>query len=128
MSKLPFNRLVYYKDQTIFSQGDPGDRMYYVEHGRVRIWRRAGERFVTLAEITDGGIFGEMVLIDDQPRSASATAMEDSTLQIIPGDIVKEKLAKTDPFMRKLITILSRNLRRSDEFVAEQHSEDPPAS
>lgn len=67
-------------DATIFRKGDPGTEMFLVRKGRVAI-RLDAE---TIEEIGPGGIFGEMALIDHEPRSASAIALEDT--EIIPID------------------------------------------
>jgi CRP/FNR family cyclic AMP-dependent transcriptional regulator len=99
----------------IFTQGDEGDCLYFVEEGRVRIWRSEGGKTVVLAEVERGGLFGEMALIDDQPRSANATAVDETFVQMVPGVLLKVKLERADPFLRKLINILTRNLRQTTE-------------
>jgi signal transduction histidine kinase len=61
--------------EVIFSAGDPGDGFYVVEHGRVRISAVVGQNETrTLAMIEPGDFFGEMAVVDDAPRSASAIA------------------------------------------------------
>lgn len=110
-----FNRKGYLKDEEIFREGAVGLCLYFVEKGKVRLWRGKGGKKVTLATVEAGGVFGEMALIDDRPRSANATAAEETVLQIIPGDVLQNKLAKADPFIRKLVHILSRNLRQTTE-------------
>ena len=112
---LPFFRRIYYPGQRIFSQGEPGKEMYYVERGRVRIWRGIEEPGETITEVIDGGLFGEMALIDNRPRMAHATAMFETVIQTIPADVVKNKLAHTDVFIRRLVKILSQNLRNTME-------------
>ena len=70
----------------IFEEGEFGDVMYVVEAGTIEI--RVGETVVEHVEA--GGIFGEMALISDMPRSATAVALSDCTL--IPFDQQKFKL------------------------------------
>ncbi len=63
--------------QTIFAEGDPGDSMYFIAQGRVRIEKRAQAASAlhkTLTVLEAGDYFGEMALLDQKPRSASALA------------------------------------------------------
>jgi len=68
----------YAESQTVFAEGDPGDSMYFILEGCVRIEKRAqaaGAANKTLAVLEPGDYFGEMALLDQKPRSASAVAM-----------------------------------------------------
>ena len=60
-------------------------------------------------------MFGEMAVADGSPRLASAFAVEDSVLIVIPAAIMREKMRRTDPFVRALIDMLANNLRRVHE-------------
>src|SRR5262249_52142662 len=63
--------------QSIFGEGDPGDSMYFIVRGRIRIQKRAqgsGAPDKTLAVLEAGDFFGEMSLFEQKPRSASALA------------------------------------------------------
>ncbi|MBX3456053.1 cyclic nucleotide-binding domain-containing protein [Ferrovibrio sp.] len=111
--KQPFKRRIYLPGQTIFKQGDRGDCMFFIEKGTVRLTRSDASGDFEIGKVLAGGIFGEMALIDDKPRSASAMAVDESVLHEVPGDMLKQKLATADPFLRKLVQILSSNLRQS---------------
>jgi hypothetical protein len=56
----------------VFEEGDPGSRMYVIHSGEVRIVKRVGAREVELARLGPGEAFGEMALLERQPRSATA--------------------------------------------------------
>ncbi len=74
------------KGDLIFAAGDPSAYAYILEEGRVEIFRGDGtERFV-LGELGIGEIFGEMGLVDERPRSASARVLEDATVAAITAD------------------------------------------
>ncbi len=68
----------YADGRTVFAEGDPGDSMYFILQGCIRIEKRAqaaGAGSKTLAVLETGDYFGEMALLDQKPRSASAVAM-----------------------------------------------------
>lgn len=72
------HRRRYATGETVFKQGDPGVGMYIVASGRILISQDPGA--VELAELGDGDFFGEIALLNETPRSATATALEATTL------------------------------------------------
>lgn len=100
-------RKVFYAGQTAFKQGDLGDRAYLIQEGEVEISKNG----LVLATLGKGELFGEMALVDDQPRMATAKAITDVSVVIIGRDAFREKLAKADPFIRGLLNIFVRNIR-----------------
>src|SRR5438105_15749026 len=71
----------YPKSATIFRNGDPGDAMYLIDVGQVRISiTDADGALVTLAELGSGDFFGEMAMLDGHGRSANALATADAAL------------------------------------------------
>lgn len=93
-------------DQRIFQEGDSTDYAYIVEYGNVQIYREIGGRTVRLAVLGKGDIFGEMGLVDDRPRSASAKALNDVALTPIDSAgfvaLLHDDPDKTLPFIRVL--------------------------
>ncbi|HCV43312.1 MAG TPA: cyclic nucleotide-binding domain-containing protein [Bacteroidetes bacterium] len=69
------HRRTYRSEETIFRQGEPGVGMYIIIEGRVAVVAEPGSR--TLAQLQTGEFFGELALLDDSPRSASAIAQEE---------------------------------------------------
>ncbi|CAA7624462.1 cyclic nucleotide-binding domain-containing protein [Magnetospirillum sp. UT-4] len=100
-------RKVFYAGQKVFNEGEAGDRAYLIQEGTVEITKHG----LTLATLGKGELFGEMALVDDQPRMASAKAQTDLSVVIISRDAFREKLSKADPFIRGLINIFVRNIR-----------------
>lgn len=71
----------YRKSDVIFEEGSSGEEMYLIRTGRVALKKQqANGKTVTLAVLKPGDLFGEMALVDDAPRSASAVAIEDTQL------------------------------------------------
>jgi hypothetical protein len=104
--------------QAIFREGDAGSEMYIIETGTVDILResRGGE---TLATLEAGDFFGEMAVLEDQPRFATAVARSSVRLLRIDraafGDVLSQNVEIAIRIMRKL----TARLRRADERAAE---------
>ena len=73
----------YAVDETVFLQGDPGKALFIVLSGKILILRSRNAVEEQVASLDQGSYFGELALIDDQPRSASARAAEPSVLLIL---------------------------------------------
>ncbi|WP_135078356.1 cyclic nucleotide-binding domain-containing protein [Terasakiella sp. SH-1] len=121
-SKRFVERKVFYAGDKIFKEGDPGDRAYIVERGMIEIFKMIDGKEVVLGTIGKGGIFGEMALIDNQPRMAAARSVQQTTLVVVTRDTFMTKLAKADPFMRGLINIFVKNIRRMGQELAKYKS------
>lgn len=93
--------------QPVFHKGDPGDAMYLVVAGRLRVHDGAQ----TIDGLAEHQVFGEMALLDAQPRSASVTAVEDSLLLRLDQDDFDDLLAGQPAVGRGLILVLSERLR-----------------
>ncbi len=106
----------------IIREGEPGSRAFIVESGKVAIWRDVGGRRHTLGVIGQGGIFGEMALIDNQPRMASASAVTDTTCLVVGEEIFKKKLDAADPFLVGLLRIFVSNIRSLTEHYQAEES------
>ncbi len=115
-----FERKQFLPGEIILQEGTIGTRAYLVETGTVEISRGYGEKRRVLGRVGPGGIFGELALIDGQGRSADAKAMTETTCLVIPQDIFRDKLDRTDPFIRALIRIMCRNLRSMTERAVER--------
>jgi len=92
---------------TIFREGDEANELFVIKSGQVRI--QIGNRTVT--ELAEDNIFGEMALIDSEPRSATAVAFTD--VEVVP---VSEKqflflVSQTPYFALKVMRVLAQRLR-----------------
>ena len=95
----------------IFREGDPGNQAYVVQTGEVELIKTVDEKEVVIGTVGQGGIFGEMALIDDSPRMALARSKTGGTLIVVSRKLFEEKLAKADPFLRGLLKIFAENIR-----------------
>lgn len=99
------------KGKVLFKQGEKSDAAYIVSSGAVGLYREAQGRKIPLATVRRGELFGEMAAIDGSPRLATAFALEESKLTVIPIEAMVDKLRKADPFIRSMIHMLMSNLR-----------------
>jgi CRP-like cAMP-binding protein len=94
--------------QPIFSEGQPGDAMYAVVEGEVQIVLR-GQVLETIGE---GGIFGELALLDDQPRSASAIAGSNCKVAVIDPKRFGVLVQQAPYFAIEVMRVMAERLRR----------------
>ena len=96
----------------IFKEGDPGDGIYLVKTGSVQISAllENGERHV-FAQVRPGDVFGEMAALDNQPRSATATAEQETTAHFIPRDDILRLLRHSPELSILLVQEISGRLR-----------------
>jgi CRP-like cAMP-binding protein len=105
----------YPKGSVILFQDDPGDSLFVLRAGRVKVVLIGEDgREVILGVLEPGAHFGELALIDDQPRSAHVIAMEDAQLLVLRREDFKRRVEANPTVAWALLTELSRRLRRAD--------------
>lgn len=104
--------------KVLFRAGDSGNAMYIIERGKIRICVRttAGHE-VTLAELGRGDFFGEMALLEGQPRSADAVAVEDATLAVLSREHFLSFMGRNTNVALEMLTALANRLRQTDELL-----------
>jgi CRP/FNR family transcriptional regulator, cyclic AMP receptor protein len=102
----------------LFRAGDAGDSMYLIERGKVRICVQTKDRQqVTLAELGRGDFFGEMALLNGEPRSADAVVAEDAKLALLSREHFLSFMRKTPDVALEMLTALANRLRHTDELL-----------
>lgn len=111
--------MLFHKGQTIFSQGDPGDAVFVILNGRVRLSARSrGKKEATLDLLSDMDFVGMDCLAGERLRTASASAMTDCTLLRIPKKIMIQALAQEVSLSNLLCAyVLGRNMRYQQDLV-----------
>jgi len=118
----------YRKHETIFHQADPGDSLFIVESGSVKIVlsNPGSEDDAIIATLSRGDFFGELALLDGAPHSATAVAMEPTEALVLSRGRF-EDLVATNPLLRQaLFAGLVTELRRLTSHVEELHFLDLP--
>ena len=108
----------YPKGSVILFEDDPGDSLYVVRTGRVKVVK-VGEdgREVILGWLGVGDHFGELSLIDGQPRSAHVIAVDEAHMIILRREDFRRRVEESPAVAWALLTALSRRLRRADDQI-----------
>ena len=112
------------EDEVLFHEGDDGDFFAIVIEGRIEISKRSeNDVSVAIASLTKGATLGEMALIDNETRSASAIATEPSTLFVLSRQSF-DTLVEQSPrcgvkLIRKIATILCGTIRETSNLFAD---------
>lgn len=115
------------RGEVLFHRGDPGAMLYVLLTGRVRIYSPSEDGSeVVLAILGPGEFFGELSLLDGQPRSASAQAIEDCEALVIGRDDFHRFLRQHPSASIAVLGVLSRRLRRTDELLEDAAFLDVP--
>lgn len=103
----------------VFNEGDPGAEMYVIIEGEIEIVKRTSlETSKTLTTLKRGDIFGEMALIDELPRSATAIAKKPGKLLVLDEALFYSLAKNNADFSFKMIKILSERIRKSNDTIS----------
>lgn len=113
-----FDREIFVSGQQIFKYGDMGDCAYLIEDGLVEVLvvKQDGEHRIRV--IGKGELFGEVSLIDYQPRTATVRAIERTVLVPIPRKLMEVLLEKSDPVLRHLLLVILERFRNRNDGSA----------
>ena len=108
------------KNKVIFFEDEFGDIFFLILRGKIKVSKLSREgREIVLSVLKEGDFFGEMSLLNNEPRSASAIAMEDSELLVLKQQNFLTILYENKLFLRKLLSVLSYRLRKADKKIAD---------
>src|SRR5262249_48467890 len=108
----------FQKDQLIFKAGDPGNNMQIILSGAVQTYVTddSGDKIV-VSELGKGEMFGELSLLDNQPRSASAVATEPTQTFIIDQDDLRRLFSKKPEAAFDILNVLGQRIRATDALL-----------
>jgi len=101
---------IYPMNTMIFSENEPGAELYIIQKGTVKITKIVGDKEVLIALLPTGDIFGEMALLDNKPRSASAIAHDEVTLLAVNKSNFQRMVQSQPQLITKLTTLLSERI------------------
>jgi len=110
--------LVFQKDHIVFANGDSPDYVYFIERGRLKIYRltRDGQT-ITVSIRHPGELFGLAEALMEEPRKCFAQTLETTSLLAVKKDVCKEILKSTPALSIKVNKVLSHRLRRAEEVI-----------
>ncbi len=116
------------RNEVLFRQGDSSDALYVVQKGRIAIATQSGDgRESVLAVLEDGALFGELPLFDDDPRSADARALTDTTVIELGYEPVRNVLRDRPELLWVIVRLLVHRLRTTNEALEDAVFLDVPA-
>lgn len=111
----------YFSGQLVFKAGDPGDAMYIVQSGKVELFMQdSSDSRVSLSFIGAGDLFGELSLLDKEPRSASAIAAEKTHLLIVDREDLQLLVTKHPHAAMDMMTMLGKRTREANSLIRER--------
>jgi CRP/FNR family transcriptional regulator, cyclic AMP receptor protein len=115
------------RKHTVFAEGEPGDRLYIIMSGKVKLGRRSSDdRQNILAIMGPSDMFGELSIFDPGPRTASATTITRVRALSMDRDALKAWIKDRPEIAEQLLRVLARRLRRTNNNIADQIFTDVP--
>lgn len=108
----------YAPGESIIRENEPGECAYIIEKGRVEITKEKDGKQAHVAFLGEGMTFGEMSMVDDLPRSATVTAVEETTVREVHRDRLYESLQSNPETMSKLLKGIFERLRIANTGIA----------
>jgi CRP/FNR family cyclic AMP-dependent transcriptional regulator len=113
------------RGEVLFREGDPGKEMYVVQAGKVNITKTVRETAKILATLGAGEFFGEMAILNNQPRSADAVMADDGKLLVIDSRTFEAMIRSNVEIAVRLIKKLSDRLQEADQQIENLLLRDP---
>ncbi|GAC1329071.1 MAG: cAMP-activated global transcriptional regulator CRP [Mycobacteriales bacterium] len=111
----------------VFSEGEQGDTLFILLAGKIKISRASVDgRENMIALLGPGDLFGELSLFDPGPRTATATALTDAELTALHHDALRPWLSSHPQVAERLLRVLARRLRRTNDAMADLVFTDVP--
>ena len=108
------------KGTTIFDEGEPGDRLYIIVEGKIKLARHAPDgRENLLSVMGPSDMFGELSIFDPGPRTSSAVCVTDVTCATMDSTMLREWIDNHPEISQQLLRVLARRLRRTNASLAD---------
>jgi len=117
--KLLFQKfgMIFPAGTVLFEEGQPCSGMYIIQKGRVRLYKKAGQKKVTIDLLESGDFFGDMACLLGQPRSINAVVEEESQILVVESEILDELFREKKGLGLKVLGNLASRLRKAYEII-----------
>lgn len=106
------------KGTVLFREGEQGDKMYVIKSGRVRLSKRVHDASITLEDLGAGAFCGELAMVNDQPRPATATVIEDAAIIQIAASQFENMLRSNSDIAVRMMKKMTQRLTRAQYRMA----------
>lgn len=113
--------------EVLFREGDVGSEMFVIQAGRVRVTKRIAGGELTIAMLGRGEFLGEMAILNNKPRSATATVVEDASCLVIDAKTLESMIARNAEIAMRLVKKLAARVDAADALVQILMHPDPKA-
>jgi CRP-like cAMP-binding protein len=113
--------------EVLFREGEKGEDMYVIQSGVVQIRKQVGGKERPLATLGRGEFVGEMAILNDKPRTATAVVLETARCLVIDGQTLEHMIANSTEIALRLVKKLARRLDSADEMIQILLNPDPKA-
>ncbi|AOS61098.1 CRP-like cAMP-binding protein [Actinoalloteichus hoggarensis] len=115
------------RSHVIFTEGEPGDRLYIIQSGKVKVGRKSPDgRENLLAIMGPSDMFGELSIFDPGPRTSTATTVTEVRALSMDRPALREWISKRPEIAEQLLRVLARRLRRTNNMLADLIFTDVP--
>lgn len=108
---------IYAAGSVLFREGEHGDEMYVLQSGEVEISRRMRNEDTVIAVVAPGEFFGEMAIVNNRPRSATATVKSEARLLVIDSRTFEAMLRGKTEIAVRMIQVLAGRLERANQQI-----------
>ncbi|MCL2412154.1 MAG: cyclic nucleotide-binding domain-containing protein [Treponema sp.] len=116
---------LYAKDSIVFCEGEPGQELFIIQKGSVKIIKITGNKEILLAVLKAGDIFGEMALLESKPRAAGAVAYENCQLMTVNKANFQQMIQTQPQLIARLTTLLAERIWQIYKQLANTQISDP---
>lgn len=101
----------------IFREGDVGAEMFIIQSGQIKITKKTANEEKTLVILSEGDFFGEMAVIDREPRSASAIAITETKCIVLNHEVFESTMQNNTHIVKKILRNMSSRLRDANKQI-----------
>ncbi len=120
--KMECGSAIYEPGDKLLEEDDVGTTCYYIVSGKVDVFKTIDGKQLVLGKLSKGDLVGEMALINDAPRSATAMATERTEVIVLSKEVFVHNLKKLPIWMEKAMTVLAQRLEAANTKLAENAS------
>lgn len=102
----------------VFYEGDEGSELYLIHSGEVKIYKNVGDRELTLSHLHEDDFFGEVAALLGEYRTASAVAVQETTVIVFPTDVMEKVIMNQAEVAVRLLKLMARRLKAADDLIS----------